>query len=281
MFPFLDFLKEQLTISVVDIGAASMGPGTDAYGPLLKYPQTIVCGFEPNADACAARNAAAAPNQRYLPYFIGDGSSRTFFVCENPLTSSLYEPDAALLARFQRLDLPVRGREPVQTTRLDDAGVAAVDYLKLDIQGAEIDAICGGPKTVAQALVIHTEVEFIPMYKGQGLFGDVDVALRRHGFMFHNFVGLFSRQYKPLQYNNDPFSAGSQLLFAEAAVYVRDLSQIDALPREQLLKFATIMHDVYRAYDLVAHLLEAQDRRGGGEEVARYVRSLTAGRALD
>ena len=279
MFPFLDFLKEQLTISVVDIGAASMGPGTDAYGPLLKYPQTIVCGFEPNADACAARNAAAAPNQRYLPYFIGDGSSRTFFMCENPLTSSLYEPDAALLARFQRLDLPVRGREPVQTTRLDDAGVAAVDYLKLDIQGAEIDAITGGPKTIAQALVIHTEVEFIPMYKGQGLFGDVDVALRRHGFMFHNFVGLFSRQYKPMQYNNDPFSAGSQLLFAEAAVYVRDLSQIHALPREQLLKLATIMHDIYRAYDLVAHLLETQDRGGG--EVARYVRSLVAGHALD
>jgi FkbM family methyltransferase len=281
MFPFLDFLKEQLTISVVDIGAASMGPGTDAYGPLLKYPQTIVCGFEPNADACAARNAVAAPNQRYLPYFIGDGSSRTFFVCENPLTSSLYEPDAALLARFQRLDLPVRGREPVQTTRLDDAGVAAVDYLKLDIQGAEIDAISGGPKTIAEALVIHTEVEFIPMYKGQGLFGDVDVALRRHGFMFHNFVGLFSRQYKPMQYNNDPFSAGSQLLFAEAAVYVRDLSQIEALPRERLLKFATIMHDIYRAYDLVAHLLEAQDRCSGGGEVARYMRSLTAGHALD
>ena len=44
---------------------------------------------------------------------------------------------------------------------------------------------------------------------------------------------------------------------------------------------ATIMHDIYRAYDLVAHVLEAQDRRCGGEEVARYVRSLTAGRALD
>jgi len=280
MFPFLDFLRERLAISVVDIGAASMGPGTDAYANLLSYPETMVCGFEPNAEACAARNAAAAPNQRYLPYFIGDGSARTFFVCENPLTSSLYEPDAALLARFQRLDLPVRSRHAVQTTRLDDAGVATVDYLKLDIQGAEVDAIGGGPATVAQALVIHTEVEFIPMYKGQGVFGDIDVALRRHGFMFHNFVGLFSRQYKPLQYNNDPFSAGSQLLYAEAAVYVRDLNQVDSLPRVQLLKFATIMHDVYRAYDLVAHLLEAQDRRFGGSLVERYVRSLVAGRAL-
>jgi hypothetical protein len=65
---------------------------------------------------------------------------------------------------------------------------------------------------------------------------------------------------------------GSQLLFAEATVYVRDLTQIDSIPREQLLKFATIMHDVYRAY-------EEQDRRFGGGLVERYVRSLTAGRA--
>jgi FkbM family methyltransferase len=277
MFPFFDFLKDRFTISVVDIGAASMGAGADPYDALLKYSETTVVGFEPNTVACAALNDKAALGHRYLPYFIGDGSARTFFVCENPLTSSLYEPNAALLARFQRLDLPIRSRLPVQTTRLDDAGVSNVDYLKLDIQGAEIDAISGGPIAVAQALVVHTEVEFIPMYKGQGLFGDIDVALRDHGFMFHNFVGLFSRQYKPLQYNNDPFSAGSQLLFAEAAVYVRDVTQIDAMPREELLKFATIMHDVYGAFDLVAHLLETQDRRFGGALLGRYVRSLAAG----
>jgi hypothetical protein len=68
-------------------------------------------------------------------------------------------------------------------------------------------------------------------------------------------------------------------VFVEAAVYVRDLTQIDSIPRERLLKFATIMRNVYRAYDLVAHLLEAQDRRFDGGLVERYVRSLTAGRA--
>jgi FkbM family methyltransferase len=281
MFRFLDFLQERLAIAVVDIGAASLGPGTDPYARLLEYPETTVYGFEPDAAACAARNAAAPPNRHYLPHFICDGTERTFYVCENPFTSSLYEPNAALLARFQRLDLPVRSTQKVSTTRLDDAGIESVDYLKLDIQGGELDAIKGGPKTVAQALVVHTEIEFIPMYQGQGLFGDVDVALRSHGFMFHNFVGLFSRQYKPVVLNNDPFSAGSQLLFAEAAVYVRDLSELATMPREQLVKFATIMHDAYRAYDLVAHLLQAQDGRFGGTLVDRYIRSLAAGRVVD
>jgi hypothetical protein len=38
---------------------------------------------------------------------------------------------------------------------------------------------------------------------------------------------------------------------------------------------------VYRGYDLAAHLREAQDRRFGGGLIERYVRNLTAGRALD
>jgi hypothetical protein len=64
-------------------------------------------------------------------------------------------------------------------------------------------------------------------------------------------------------------------------VYVRDPIQIDSIAREQLLKFAAIMHYVYRAYALVAHLLEAQDRRFGGRLVEGCVRSFTAGGALD
>lgn len=281
MFTFQEFVGEPLAITIVDVGAASMGPGSDAYAALTGYAGTTLYGFEPNEEACRTRNAQATANQKFLPYFIGDGSARTFHECENPLTSSLYEPDAALLARFQRLDLPVRQRIPVQTTRLDDVGLPRVDFLKLDIQGAELDAIRGGASVLAAALVVHTEIEFIPMYKGQALFGDVDVALRAHGLMFHQFIGLFSRQYKPVMYRNDPFSAGSQLIYAEAAVYVRDLAQMDAAPREQVLKLAAVLHDVYRSYDLAAHLLDRLDRREGSARMARYVRSLAAGSLVD
>lgn len=277
MFTFQEFIGEPLAITIVDVGAASMGEGSDAYAALTGYAGTTLYGFEPNEEACRVRNAQATRNQKFLPYFIGDGSARTFHECENPLTSSLYEPDAELLARFQRLDLPVRNRVPVQTTRLDDAGLPAVDFLKLDIQGGELDAIRGGPRVLADALVVHTEIEFVPMYKGQPLFGDVDVALRAHGFMFHQFIGLFSRQYRPVMYRNDPFAEGSQLLFAEAAVYVRDLAQMDRAPRGQVLKLVAVLHDVYRSYDLAAHLLERLDAREGVARMERYVRSLAAG----
>ena len=279
MFAFLDFLGERLTLTIVDVGAADMAQERDAYDGVLAYPETTIYGFEPNIQACAARNATAPSNRRCLPYFVGDGADGIFHECESPLTSSLYEPNSTLLDRFQRYVLTVVKKTPVQTIRLDDTGIADVDYLKLDIQGAELDAINGAPQMLTDVLVVHTEVEFIPVYKFQPLFGDVDVALRQQGFMFHNFIKLYSRLFKPMLYNNSPFGSGSQLMYAEAAIYIRNIAAAHSLPRVKLLKFATLMHDVYGAFDLVAHLLEIYDQRFKGKLLGRYLDQVATGLA--
>jgi hypothetical protein len=64
------------------------------------------------------------------------------------------------------------------------------------------------------ALVVHTEVEFVPIDRDQPLFGDVDVFLRAEGFMLHRFEGLFSRQLVPMVLGGDPFAAGTRFLQA-------------------------------------------------------------------
>lgn len=261
---------------VVDVGAASMGEGTDPYHQLAALPSTHVIGFEPNPHACAERNRDAPANHKFLPYFVGDGTERRFYICDNPLTSSLYEPNHELLDRFQRLHLPVVGSEMVKTQRLDDIdGINGCDYLKLDIQGAELDAIMGGDRLLEGALVVHTEIEFIPMYKDQPLFGDIDVALRQRGFMLHKFQGLFSRQMKPFVLNNDPFSPFSQLVYAEAAVYVRNFMEFDALPTDKLLNLASILHISYGSFDLCAQALAAYDRKRSTNVYEAYLARIT------
>jgi FkbM family methyltransferase len=263
-------------IYIVDVGAASMGAGTDPYHALTVFPHCHVQGFEPNQTACEELNKKAAPNRKYLPYFVADGTARQFYECANPLTSSLYQPNAALLDRFQRMALPVLNSTTVQTVTLDDIDkIGDCDYLKLDIQGAELDAINGADNLLSNALVVHTEVEFIPMYCGQPLFGDIDLALRKRGFLLHNFVGLFTRQMKPLVFNNDPFSSFSQLLFAEGAIYVRDFMLFDSLPSNKLINLAAIMHFVYRSYDLTAHAFDFHDKKFGTNYLQKYVQHLS------
>jgi FkbM family methyltransferase len=274
-FRFFDLLPEPLPITIIDVGAASIGGHTDPYHALLAYPNVRVIGFEPNEQSCAERTRTAPPTHQFLPVFIGDGRRRTFYECENPLTSSLFSPDASLLAMFQRMDLPVVSTREVETRRLDDVlkGEDA-DLLKLDVQGAELDVLRGAAETLEAVTVVHTEVEFIPIYKDQPLFGDVDVHLRASGFWFHNFVGVFSRQLKPLVLNNDIFHEGSQLIYADAAIFLRTLDRLHTLQPEKLLKMAAITHDVYRGVDMTCAIVAAHDRVTGLSLLPSYLEKL-------
>jgi FkbM family methyltransferase len=237
-----------------------------------------VVGFEPNADNCARRNADARPGHRYLPYALGDGRSRRFYECQNPLTSSLYRPNTAMLEKFSRLDLPVVAERDIQTHRLDDLSeIQDIDYLKLDVQGAELDIILGGPRLLQSTLLVHTEVEFIPMYIDQPLFGDVDVALRRLGLWLHKLDGIHGRVLQPLVPNNNPFAPLSQILWADSAIYVRSFMTFDQVSPEKLLKLAIILHEVYASWDLAALALHQHDAKTGQGLRQIYLDRLTGG----
>jgi FkbM family methyltransferase len=276
MFSFREILDEPApVIRIVDAGAAAYE--TDPYAQLSEQGLCDVIGFEPNAENCASRNANARKGHRYLPYALGDGRLRRFYECENPLTSSLYRPNAPMLSRFSRLDLPVVGERDIQTHRLDDlSDVRDVDYIKLDVQGAELDIIMGAQSLLRDVVLVHTEVEFIPMYTDQPLFGDIDVALRKSGFWLHKLGGIQGRVLQPLVPNNNPFAPLSQILWADAAIYARSFMTFDQAPPDKLLKLAIILHEVYASFDLAALALRAYDAQTGKGLDRRYLAKLTA-----
>jgi hypothetical protein len=79
--------------------------------------------------------------------------------------SSLLEPNMALLDQFTGFAelFRVVATRPVATRRLDDVPQAAgADYLKLDVQGAELMVLDGAAETLRSVLVVHTEAEFAP-----------------------------------------------------------------------------------------------------------------------
>jgi FkbM family methyltransferase len=277
MFSIREILTEPPpVIRIVDAGAAAYE--TDPYARLSQQGLCDVIGFEPNTDNCAKRNAEARPGHRYLPYALGDGRVRRFYECQNPLTSSLYRPNAPMLAKFSRLDLHVVAEHDIQTHRLDDlAEIQDIDYLKLDVQGAELDIILGGPRLLQGTALVHTEVEFIPMYTDQPLFGDVDVALRKSGLWLHKLDGIQGRVLQPLIPNNNPFAPLSQLLWADGAIYVRSFMTFDRVPPEKLLKLAIILHEVYSSWDLAALALQHHDLQTGKGLWKAYLNRVTGG----
>ncbi|MGZ3033425.1 FkbM family methyltransferase, partial [Pseudomonas aeruginosa] len=79
----------------------------------------------------------------------------------------------------------------IATHRLDDIGeIDAMDYLKIDVQGSELAVFQNGRRRLAEVVVIQTEVSFLPLYKKQPVFGEIDLELRSQGFIPHALLAI-------------------------------------------------------------------------------------------
>jgi FkbM family methyltransferase len=239
MFPISSILPPLPRLKIVDVGAMTGGKGTEPYAALARAVPCDVIGFEPVAAEFERLDNEKDADRRFLPYVIGDGSTRTFHECNFTMTSSLFEPNTSLVDKFQNLGelMRVTRTYPVQTKRLDDIPeIRGTDLLKVDVQGAELVVFDGAAETLKDVLVIETEVCFAPLYEHQCLFSDIDSVLRSKGFAFHRLNSYSGRAFKPLIMNNDINAPMSQWLWGDA-IYVRDFMTFDRLLPPALLNW--------------------------------------------
>ena len=275
---FADFIGHPVPrIRIVDIGA--MSEGGDRYHPLVAADLAEVTGFEPNPNEYARLSGRTGP-YRYLPVFVGDGGPARFNVTRYAGCSSLLEPDPAIIDLFQTMscgdsdgNFAVLQSAPVTTRRLDDLGLTT-DFLKLDTQSSELQILRHGTATLTDTVVIECEVEFVPLYKDQPLFGDIQCFLREHGFVLHKLIDVSGRPFRPFVPKN-PWMPISQLLWADA-IFVRDFTRLADYTSDGLLRAAAILDMIYGSYDLAALLLAEHDKRHQHGLQARYVESLKA-----
>ncbi len=58
----------------------------------------------------------------------------------------------------------------------------SIDIIKLDIQGAELQALRGATKILKSAKMVLAEVSFVPLYKDSPLYGEVDAFMAQAGY---------------------------------------------------------------------------------------------------
>ena len=249
-------------MALLDLGASDLD-GEPVYAPILKiYPYTLI-GFEPQEEEYQKLVGKSNPNQIYFPYALGDGKTHILHICAAPGMTSIFEPDPEQLSLYPGFSEwgKVLAQKSIQTTRLDDIeGLPILDFVKADVQGAELMIFESGRKVLEDVLVLHVEVNFSPFYKHQPLFSDVDAFLRSLGFQFHFFQHINRRMILPLMYASDPYRGLNHSIWADA-VYVRNIMNWSALPPEKLKKISALMHGLYQSYDLSMRALWYYDEK--------------------
>lgn len=277
----MDLLTEILAparlTAIVDAGANPID-GAPPYRAMLAAGLCEVTGFEPQADALARLEKSKGPHERYLPYVLGDGSRRSLNICQLEGMTSLLVPDPDHLALFNLFPIwgTVKSQIPVTTRKLDDiAEIAHLDFLKMDIQGAEREVLAHGRAKLEESVVIQTEVSFVPLYQGQPVLGEMDLALRELGFLPHCVTGTKIWPIAPMVVGDAPNRGIRQLLETDM-VYVRDFSRPGNMSAEQWKHLALVAHHCYGSYDLVLKAILTLIGMGALPEGAnnRYLASL-------
>lgn len=245
-------------IHVVDIGANPID-GTPPYAGLLKRGLVKLVGFEPQKDALQKLQAMKGLNETYLPHAVGTGEKTKLFICQASGMTSTLKPNNEVLNHFQGYPIwgKVKAVEEINTVRLDDVEeIEKIDWLKIDIQGGELNVFKNSEETLKNTLVIQTEVNFIQLYENQPLFAEIDQWMRAHGFMLHTLLEQRKRLYAPMKINGGIHQGINQLTTADA-VYVRDINS-SPLSTEQRKKVAFILSKAYGSHDLAYRMLMSE-----------------------
>jgi FkbM family methyltransferase len=262
MYP-LSFLNLTEKIQILDVGASVISE-VPIYSALIDTGHGHLNAFEGDARQIEGIKKAYGGNVTIYTDFLFDGSAQTLYLASAASgMSSLLKPDLAALKFFNGFDQfgQIECTSTVQTKRLDDIlGLPYLDFLKMDIQGAELTVLRNGVDKLRNCLAIQVEVSYICLYENQPSFGDVDLWMRSQGYVPHCFLDIKRWSIHPTIFNNNFRTAGNQLLESDI-VYVKNPIKISDLSDSELIKFATIAHLCLKSYDLCVFILLELEKR--------------------
>lgn len=170
--------------TVVDVGA---NKGQFALLALELFPAATVHAFEPLAEPHARLAAWSAGEPRLVRHRLALATASGTVVMQVAArddSSSLRSITPRQVAQFPGTHRV--GEESVAVARLDGVlgpgDLIAPAFLKIDVQGSELDVLRGAGALLDRFDWVYAECSFVELYGGQALAGEVATFLAAAGF---------------------------------------------------------------------------------------------------
>ena len=167
--------------SIIDIGAHD-GNWTRLARRI--FPDASILMIEPLSSKAESLRALADSLERtsFVDALLGAEAGRTVTFYEAGTGSSVHREQSNV--EFKETSL--------KTSRLDDVAVQLDGpiFLKLDVQGAELEILDGGSKTLDRSDLVQLEVALLPYNEGAATFLQVIEYLDQRGFVPFDIAGM-------------------------------------------------------------------------------------------
>lgn len=179
--PVLGFLPQ----TIVDVGSAK---GEWARLAADVWPNASIYGFEPNHSNRdkLERTKAELRHFDFTLAFLGAARGEAVYTDQEDQTSLL---DGATNAKGNQ-------RAPMLT--LDEWAlerkVSRIDFLKMDVQGYELEVLKGATRMLPACQAVLLEVSFFSFLPNVPLFDEVIAFMKTRGFVAYDVLGILRRQ---------------------------------------------------------------------------------------
>lgn len=255
--------------------------------------------FEPDPlEALALENQYRATRKlRHLnvyPFALsGTSGTRTFYVTNTPTGSSLLRPrsqhahdigDESYFFPMREIEIQTRSLSSV----LEELAIERLDFIKLDVQGAELEILAGLESGFISGLTgVEVEIGMPGGYEGQPGFAEVDTFLRGHGFELFDIKPVRGHRAKAgdaTYYPSNVFGVHTQSptltkkIWEVDAIYLRSPQQlVSEADLDAIRRLAAIL-GIYGLFSEAYYLFElaSANQRFSGNDIKTLKQDLKA-----
>jgi FkbM family methyltransferase len=264
-------------------------------------------GFEPNPEEAkklitkttdSRKHGGFLPpfkREEYHPYAVwrkrerrplyitaGPGACTLMGATDERITGRMYQDmrTPARLKRYYDNATRVLRTEEVDCITLDEvlAPNEIVDFLKLDVEGAELACMEGAQKLISEhrALFVRSEFVTFPYYKEHDVFGKQHVFLNDRGY---RLIGIDLSHHTYRRGPRDlPETADRRMIYAGDATYVPDPDRIDISPEHK--QRIAAMAFIFRFSTLALSLMD-EAKLTSANDIARIEKTLRSTYTID
>jgi FkbM family methyltransferase len=216
--------------------------GADPYTKWLRLQGKVkTIGVEPESSGLEKMRRTHAYDW-IIPHAFADKDGKApLYITKARGWCSLLKPDETAIQKvvtplcWKTRPFEVIGTEMIDVTTIDAlrAKLPAIDFLQIDVQGAELAVLQGAKETLKNVAVLELEVRMKPIYENEKTYEPINAYLEDHGFSLFQMT-----QQGELEF-------GTQLVEANACWLNARIAEENPELIANLKKYAKAKHELY------------------------------------